>query len=768
MPGKISNTGWSVIAGLLLTVGVSTDALASANATISVNGSEQQISGAWDQGSITVAFNGFSETVQYAQFSSSASVASALAAMFSRDYIKYGLCANASGATINFHLKGTATFGPVAISGPASSFHLSPTGFASQVSSADTGTVTLTVNGVVAATARYSEGSTPTSVAAGLQAGETSSSPVTITAVNDQIYLQAKTPGASSNYTYTLQGASSNGFNPASFYGTAYTDNLEGGADQNASGSTVYSYSESYYPNGNVQTTTDSVIGAWNYQNPGYDNLNRLVNGSATSGTYSGQNVCWTYDAYGNRLSEAITTTACSSSPTPTQWAHYNSSNQVTATNQATGGLGYDAAGDITNDGVNQYLYDGEGRLCAVLAPPPISGGPSLMIGYIYNAEGQRVAKGVITTWSCDPATNGFTAQKDFIIGPSGEQLTEMGMGESGVMAWNHTNVYANGQLMATYDNNGLHFHLNDALGTRRAQTDYAGVLEETYSSLPFGDQLSGFGPGDDVTEHHFTGKERDSESGLDYFGRRHYASTMGRFMSPDDPNNDTSLSDPQSLNLYAYGRNNPLTNTDPTGEACVVHQDGSRTDDNSGGESCAEVAAEDAQHPASVTVTAKPGNALGSIALNSAMALSNMAGDYFFGITGLRAYPNDQLANDWTGKGANIGVNVAGLVVGPEGETGEAITITEKGLAHIAARHLIGGAKTAGKSLFNAGTDVRALVKAAEGVAPTTNGVGNLERIVQAATTVGTDRATGQATSVYTVVTKPNGELVTAFPGRP
>jgi RHS repeat-associated protein len=68
-----------------------------------------------------------------------------------------------------------------------------------------------------------------------------------------------------------------------------------------------------------------------------------------------------------------------------------------------------------------------------------------------------------------------------------------------------------------------------------------------------------------------FTGKERDQESGNDYFGARYYGSSMGRFMSPDwsakiEPVPYSKLDDPQSLNLYAYVRNNPLSRTDPDG----------------------------------------------------------------------------------------------------------------------------------------------------------------------------------------------------------
>src|SRR5579875_140799 len=69
----------------------------------------------------------------------------------------------------------------------------------------------------------------------------------------------------------------------------------------------------------------------------------------------------------------------------------------------------------------------------------------------------------------------------------------------------------------------------------------------------------------------HSTGKERDTESGLDYFGARYYTSSMGRFMSPDPSGLAfANPANPQSSNLYSYALNNPLINIDPTGMECV------------------------------------------------------------------------------------------------------------------------------------------------------------------------------------------------------
>ena len=69
-------------------------------------------------------------------------------------------------------------------------------------------------------------------------------------------------------------------------------------------------------------------------------------------------------------------------------------------------------------------------------------------------------------------------------------------------------------------------------------------------------------------------GKERDAESGLDYFGARYLSSAQGRWTSPDGPLVDQMESDPQSWNLDGYVRNNPLRLADPHGRERVGGRD--------------------------------------------------------------------------------------------------------------------------------------------------------------------------------------------------
>jgi RHS repeat-associated protein len=94
---------------------------------------------------------------------------------------------------------------------------------------------------------------------------------------------------------------------------------------------------------------------------------------------------------------------------------------------------------------------------------------------------------------------------------------------------------------------------------------------------MPFGEELAagvggrttalGFPGSSDGLRQKFTSKERDVETGLDFFGARYYSSIHGRFSSADPLYLELRrLSDPQQLNLYLYTRNNPLKFIDATG----------------------------------------------------------------------------------------------------------------------------------------------------------------------------------------------------------
>ncbi len=115
---------------------------------------------------------------------------------------------------------------------------------------------------------------------------------------------------------------------------------------------------------------------------------------------------------------------------------------------------------------------------------------------------------------------------------------------------------------------------VNDQLGTPRMAIDQTGALAKVtrHDYLPFGEEI-GAGVGGrtylqgyvaDGTRQQFTGHERDAETGLDFMQARHYNGQQGRFVSVDTVSG--SLTDPQSLNLYAYVSNNPVRYTDPSG----------------------------------------------------------------------------------------------------------------------------------------------------------------------------------------------------------
>jgi RHS repeat-associated protein len=193
------------------------------------------------------------------------------------------------------------------------------------------------------------------------------------------------------------------------------------------------------------------------------------------------------------------------------------------------------------------YQYDAENRLLSINS--------GAVATYVYNAEGQRVRK----------ISGGTTTE--YIYGAGGVVAEKVGT------TWTVGYVYLNGQLLAQYKNGTTRFAHKDHLGSTRLLTKPDGTYDsaDVYDYLPFGESV---GSSAATTTHKFTGKERDAESGLDYFGARHYASNLGRFLSPDlilhpDQSSYGPVSfmvEPQNWNKYQYGQNNPLKFFDPDG----------------------------------------------------------------------------------------------------------------------------------------------------------------------------------------------------------
>jgi RHS repeat-associated protein len=119
-----------------------------------------------------------------------------------------------------------------------------------------------------------------------------------------------------------------------------------------------------------------------------------------------------------------------------------------------------------------------------------------------------------------------------------------------------------------------------DHLGTPRMVINKIGSLASVkrHDYLPFGEEIGGplvglvggrtteQGYSADSVRLKFNSKERDGETGLDYFGERYYGCSIGRFTTPDPMTASASIGNPQSFNRFTFVLNNPLRYVDPEG----------------------------------------------------------------------------------------------------------------------------------------------------------------------------------------------------------
>jgi RHS repeat-associated protein len=291
-----------------------------------------------------------------------------------------------------------------------------------------------------------------------------------------------------------------------------------------------YSYGTSGSNNGQIAGITDSVDSGRNATYI-YDALGRLTQAYTTGSTnYPNWDLKFGYDRYGNRTSETVQP---DTSPNLHPPAPSNAVTVSTSTNQiTTSGYQYDplGGGNMTNDGYNTLVYDGENR-----ATSATNGSASAT--YTYDANGLRVKKAV---------QNGTTTAYLF----SGSKVVAEYENGAAPSSPTREYVYSGAALVAKIEGSSTVYYHPDQLSVRGQQSHY-----------PFGESWYASSA---TTKWQFTGYERDTESGNDYAMARYDVNRLGRFNSPDPIGG--SSGDPQSLNRYAYVKNDPINGTDPSG----------------------------------------------------------------------------------------------------------------------------------------------------------------------------------------------------------
>lgn len=299
-------------------------------------------------------------------------------------------------------------------------------------------------------------------------------------------------------------------------------------------GSQVYLNADSFNPQNNFGYDEFNRLTSSNYQYqeksspaPGYDPNNY---------TYSPKTFNYVYDRYGNRSQQ----NAPQGGPAP-------SYNINASTNQITG-LAYDAAGNLSSDGISaSYQYDAEGNVIKV--------GGSYPAQYIYDALNHRV----------QVQSGGLTVE--YLYDVAGRRTSTW---YAGTITGIEGRIYWGNRLLAFRSNDGrTYFDHQDNTGTERVRTAYDGSIANTFpsTSLPYDDAYTSSAPGtaSDLDNLHFAGMERDTPASR-HAQFRQYASIQGRWMSPDPYDGSYDITNPQSLNRYTYVRNSPLSYVDPLG----------------------------------------------------------------------------------------------------------------------------------------------------------------------------------------------------------
>jgi RHS repeat-associated protein len=271
-----------------------------------------------------------------------------------------------------------------------------------------------------------------------------------------------------------------------------------------------------------------------------YDKLDRLLTETITDATNGNRNGSYVYDPIGNRVSKTDSVAGV------TTYVYDNNDRLLTETNGTkTTIYTYDLNGNTLTHGDGTTLttntWDIENRLVQ-----SVTDGSTTI--YRYDANGVRVSSktdGVETRYLVDRNR------------PHASVVMEYDLNGNAIVDY----TYGIG-LISQHRGSATSFYHADGLGSTRLLTDSSGSVTDTYVYDAYGTLLSSSGT--TTNSYLYTGEQYDKNLGEYYLRARYYNPSEGRFTGRDPF--DGMLSEPLSLNKYAYVHGNPINSTDPTG----------------------------------------------------------------------------------------------------------------------------------------------------------------------------------------------------------
>lgn len=302
----------------------------------------------------------------------------------------------------------------------------------------------------------------------------------------------------------------------------------------------IYSCEYSYDIFGNISRKSEVRNGKADVSDYQYDALHRLI-----AANENGSNKTYRYDAFGNCVE--ITENGCSTQ------LRYNVLNQLIEKSQ-NGGIiatyAYDGRGNLIRETENgstiRYYYNKMNQMTRV------EGSNGTVTEYLWDGMGNRVGK------ISDSKTTCYVLD----LSKKHHNVLSVKQGE------NRRSFLWDGKLLGENNNSENRWFFSNHIGSVTAATDSSGKMTDVFGYDAFGNSLSAF------SHNHpgfgFAGMQYDSESSNYFAQRRMYSPRVGRFIGKDKERYIYTTI-PESVNLYVYCRNNPLTFIDPEGNDCYI-----------------------------------------------------------------------------------------------------------------------------------------------------------------------------------------------------